>query len=146
MVGPGVEIEGLAEFRRALKKVNQDLPKDMRATMRREVADPVAMRVRAKVPVGPGKGGHWRDTIRGGATQRNAYVQWGRAKIPYAGWMEFGGQLPSKRSGKPARYVRRRVGRGYYVHPEVERARPLAGQAAQRALQQVMRRAQLTLD
>lgn len=143
MVSPGVEIEGLAEFRRALKRVDDDLPKDLRATMRRQVADPVALRVKSQVPVLTGT---WRSTIRGGATARTAYIQWGRAKVPYAGWMEFGGQLPSQRSGRPARYVRRRVGRGYYVHPEVERARPLASAAAERALEQVMRRAQLSLN
>lgn len=146
MVTPEVEIDGLREFRRALKKVDKDLPKEMRATMRRMVADPIAAKIKTKVPVGPGKGGHWRDAIRGGATQRNAYIQWGKAKIPYAGWMEFGGQLPSKRSGKRARYMRPRADNGRWVYPTIEANREFAADAARKALDQTMSRARLALD
>lgn len=146
MVQAEVQVEGLREFRSAIRKVDSDLPKDMRRAMRHDVADPVARRVRSRVPVGPGRGGHWRDIIRGGATQRNAYVQWGRAKVPYAGWVEFGGQLPSKASGRPARVRRPTVKDGRFVYPTVRENAPMAREAAARVLNQTMRRARLTLD
>ena len=147
MAEPGVGIEGLGDFRRALKNVDRELPKELRARMRSDVADPVAALVKARVPV---RSGRWRKAIRGGATQRVAYVQWGRASVPYAGWMEFGGGIPNKRSGKrkagkPFRY-RTFVQEGRYVRPTVGDESARAGDAAEKALLEVMASAKLRLE
>ena len=147
MAEPGVGIEGLGEFRRALKQVDRELPKQLRAAMRSEVADPVAEKVKSRVPV---RSGRWLKAIRGGATQRTAYVQWGRASVPYAGWMEFGGGIPNKRSGKrkagkPFRY-RTFVQEGRYVRPTVGDEAVRAGNAAEKAMLEVMVSAKLRLE
>ena len=144
MAEPGVGIEGLGDFRRALKNVDRELPKELRARMRSDVADPVAALVKARVPV---RSGRWRKAIRGGATQRVAYVQWGRATVPYAAWMEFGGGIPNKRSRTGRARVRRPfVSEGRYVHPVVESESARAGNAAEKALLEVMASAKLRLE
>lgn len=133
MVAGAVHIDGFDEFRRAIRDVDRELPKQMRAGMRRWVADPVAARIRADVPRGPGRPpGHWYQEIRGGATQRAAYVQWGR-RLVYPPIVEFA----KKWGGVP--------GRGRYVYPEIERSQELAARAAERVLDDVFRRARLTL-
>ena len=145
MAQPGqVEVEGLAEFRRALNQVDRELGKELRRTMKSEVAQPVAQRVRSRVPV---RSGAWRKEIKPFATARAAGVQWGRAKVPYAAWMEFGGGIPNKRNrtGSP-RISRKFLAGGRYVHPTVEESASDALGAAQGALDAVMRRAQLVLD
>jgi hypothetical protein len=144
--GQQVRVEGLDELRSALRQVDRTLEKDLTRRMRTRVAGPVADKVRDAVPTGPGRGGHWRSAIRGGATSRAAYVQWGRGNVPYAPWIEFGGQLPSKRSGRPARVRRPYVPDGRYVHPTVRAAGPMALEAANEALQQTLARARLALD
>jgi len=144
MAEPGVGIEGLGEFRRALKQVDRELPKQLRAAMRSEVADPVAEKVKSRVPV---RSGRWLKAIRGGATQRTAYVQWGRASVPYAGWMEFGGGIPNKRNRTGRARVRRPfVAEGRYVHPVVSAESVRAGNAAEKAMLEVMVSAKLRLE
>lgn len=133
-------IEGLRDFNRAIKQVSPDVASSLKDELRGEVAEPVAARARSNVPE---RTGRWKRAIKAGATQRGAHITWGRKTVPYAGWMEFGGQLPSKRSGKPARVRRQRVGDGRYIYPEVAAGRDEAVATAQRVLDRSFRRARL---
>lgn len=139
-----VEVEGLAEFRRALSQVDKELSKELKRGMKTEVAEPLAEDIKAKVPV---RSGTWRKVIRGGATARNAYIQWGRSKVPYAAWMEFGGGIPNKRNRRDSpRLSRPFKSGGRYVHPTVEDNREQAGKAAADVLEETMKRARLRLE
>lgn len=131
-----VEVEGLREFRGAVKKVSKDLDKELKRGMKTDVAQPIADEIKGKVPV---RSGRWRSVIRGGATTKAAYVQWGRAKVPYAAWREFGGKVPQGPS------LPFRKG-GRFVHPTVESNRDQATDAAATVLEQTMRRARLRLE
>jgi hypothetical protein len=135
-------IEGLREFASAVRKLDNETAKRMRRELKQEVAEPVAQRIRSNVPV---RSGNWRKAIRGGATNKGAHIVWGRSKVPYAGWMEFGGGLPSKqrRSGPP-RVRRDREPEGRYVFPEIGEAREEAMEAAQRVLDRAARDARLS--
>lgn len=136
MAQGAVEVEGLREFRSAVKRASKDLDKELKRAMKTDVAQPLAEDIKAKVPV---RSGRWRSVIRGGATTKNAYVQWGRAKVPYAAWREFGGKLP-----QGPKLPFRKGGR--FVHPTVESNREQAGEAAANVLEQTMRRARLRLE
>lgn len=140
MAKPGVEVEGLKEFNKALKKVSKDLSKDMRGEMRSEVADPVAAKIKARVPV---KSGRWKKAIRGGATTKTAYVQWGKATVPYAPWMEFGGAI---RPHVGQAIIRPYMKDGRYVYPTLWEERGRANEAAMNVLERSMKRAQLQLS
>lgn len=165
-----VEVEGLREFRSAVKQVGPDLEKNLKRGMKTEVAQPLADEIKAKIPV---RSGRWRSVIRGGATAKSSYVQWGRSKVPYAAWMEFGGGIPNKRNRtsagrEEARQRQRAAGEslaslrnvkvrgarisrpfkpgGRWVHPTVENNRETAREAAEKVLEDTMRQARLRLE
>lgn len=85
----GIITEGFGEFRRTLRRASADLPKRMREPQQRAAAM-VAGEMLKRAPVGPPKRGHIRDTVKFGATQRQAWVKAGDARRPYIFPTEFG--------------------------------------------------------
>lgn len=84
----GVKVEGAAQLRRTLKAAGAEMS-DMRA-LHLQVAGIVVQRARSTAPIGPDVGGHIRDTIRPGATQRAAIVRVGTARRPYGPVVHWG--------------------------------------------------------
>ena len=94
-----VAIEGLADFRRALRAVSDDLPK-MLAKELKEAAESAAERARGRYAqnftrsVGKrgasGASKHTVNTIRAASTQTSASVAFGGARYPWAAGQEFG--------------------------------------------------------
>lgn len=72
---PGVQIEGMARFRRTVKKAGADM-KDF-TVVNRQVATIVANRARVTAPHGPEIRGHVARTVRGGANRTSAIVRVG---------------------------------------------------------------------
>lgn len=129
-----VDRADLRKLRRGLRELGDGSDKELRRQFKHRVADPVARRVKANIPLGPGRPpGHWRAQVRSGATQRGAYVQWGR-NLVYPPLHEFA----EKWGGQP--------GQGRYVYPEIEAARPEAMRTAVDVLDTAARRAGLTLE
>lgn len=93
-----VEVEGQREIIAKLRKVEPEAITELKADLKR-AAEIVARDARARVPVGPPKHGHARDSIKAGATQKGAYVQGGKKTIPYYGWLDFGTREPVTMSG-----------------------------------------------
>lgn len=123
----------LRRLGRGLKALGDGSEKELRRQMKLKVADPVAQRVKGNIPLGPGRSpGHWRSQVRSGATQRSAYIQWGR-NLVYPPIQEFA----EKWGGS---------GAGRYVYPEVERARPDLQRVALDVLDTAARRAGLALE
>lgn len=115
----------LRKFRAAVKAYDNELQKGTR----RELAAVARWGrdvIRADVPVGAAAGGHAYTAYTSGTDGFTPYVQFDRAKVPYVGWLDFGGQLPSKRSGKPARVIRERKPDGRYFYPGLIKIRPEA--------------------
>lgn len=115
----------LSEFRNALRAYDNEFQKETR----RELAAVARWSrdvIRAKVPVGPSAGGHAYTAYTSGTNGFTPYVRFNRAKVPYVGWLDFGGALPSRASGKPARVVRPRVEIGRYFYPGIVETRPEA--------------------
>lgn len=92
-----IRIEGLREFRRALREADRNAPKGLRLAGNK-AAEIVVTAARPRVPLGPGKGGHARDSIRAASTQSAARVKGGGARFPYYPWLDFGGSVGRKRS------------------------------------------------
>jgi hypothetical protein len=93
--GLGIQVEGLTELRRDLRKaadsgISKRLTRDLK-----NAAKVVANDARSRVPDGPPRNGHARSTIKAGANQKGAYVQGGRNAIPYYGWLDFGSRTPN---------------------------------------------------
>lgn len=98
MLNAGIQIEGLAAFRRDLKKIDDNLTKELRADLL-EIGREIVREAKPLVPLGSQLGGHAKDDIRAGVSGNNAYVAGGSKARPYYGWLDYGGREPVK--GRP---------------------------------------------
>lgn len=91
-----VEVQGLNELVRALRKMDTDIPKGMRVALNdatKVVTDYAESRI-------PKRTGAARASIKAKSTTKTARVSGGNRKAPYYGWLDFGGQGRVK--GRPA--------------------------------------------
>lgn len=148
MADQRIYVDGLRDLRRALQALDEDLDtraarNELRAELK-EVAELAAQRIRLRVPYDTsrrrkqrGVAEHWRDKISAGASQRSAYVTWGRGTVPYAGWLEFGGTRKGRGGGEA---TRPRTPDGRFVFPEVARARSVLERNLAERLDRLIRR------
>lgn len=104
-----VKIEGMREFRKALRDADRELPKEMRRAFN-NVAEMVADEAANRVPV---RSGRLRDSIRPRSTQTEGVVVMGRASVPYAGWIDFGGKIAPRGTVVERQFIRE----GRYLFP-----------------------------
>lgn len=84
-----LKVEGFAEFRRALKSVDTKWPKELRKGLN-EVAEIVADEAATRVPE---RSGNLKRSIRERSTTKEGRVAMGGGRVPYAGWIDFGGTI-----------------------------------------------------
>lgn len=91
MVAARVQVIGLKELRRDLRRSErlEDL-KELRDGLKR-AADVVAQEAKSRVP---SRSGAARGSIRATAGGNRAYVVGGKARVPYYGWLDFGSRTP----------------------------------------------------
>ena len=94
-----IQVEGLREFSRDLRRMDKDAPKGLRLAGNK-AADIVVAEAKPKVPIGPGKGGHASSSIKAASTRTAARVSAGGKKYPYYPWLDFGGRVGRRRSVK----------------------------------------------
>lgn len=115
MAAVGVRIEGLAELRRELRRVeNVEGLADVRKALK-SGAEIVAMDARSRVPVLSGRA---RGSIRATAAGNRAFVKGGGKRVPYYPWLEFGGRV-----GRGGNVFRARAAEGRYLFPATARNR-----------------------
>ena len=134
----GVRVEGMRELRRALRTA-QDT--DALRELREGLRDAAAVVVRDAKGRVPSRSGRARDSIRATAGGNSAYVKIGKARVPYAAWLDFGSRTPN--SGNP-RSVGPWAGSGAgprggrFIYPAIEakdrEIADLVGEALERAL------------
>jgi hypothetical protein len=94
-----VEVAGLREFRRELKRIGPAWPKELRQA-NLEAAEVVARKARRNAPQGPHEGGGRVQplvkSIRALANQTRGQVAIGGARSPHAVVTEFGGMIPRR--------------------------------------------------
>jgi hypothetical protein len=112
----GVNVEGLAELRRALKAVSADAPKELNAAAK-EVAAFVADDARSTAAGLGGVAAHVAPSIKPSGTARGGAINLGGAAYPMALGAEFGGRgRPTTQQFQP------HLGRtGYFVYPTIRR-------------------------
>jgi hypothetical protein len=93
MIEP-VKIEGLAEFNRNLRKLDNDLPKALRLA-HNEAAQLIVDWAKPKVQR---KSGRAAGTVKAKSTRTESRISGGSKRVPYYGWLEFGGRVGPKRS------------------------------------------------
>lgn len=90
-----VKIDGLTEFRKALKELDRDLPKALRLAFN-DAANVVVDDARPRVP--KGRSGKAKGSVKARSTQRYARVSGGGNRAPYYPWLDFGGRVGKGRS------------------------------------------------
>lgn len=126
-----VEVEGLDELRKTLRRVGDaELPKELRKANKR-AAEIVAKAAAAKVPV---KTGRTRASVRALGSQRDAKVRAGGAKVPWYGFLDFGGKRPRDRVGRP------RIKQGRYIYPALAEKRDEVADVYEREVRDLLRR------
>lgn len=132
-----VHVEGLRELRKALGQVDPQLQKNLRGRLKK-IGDKVATRARSKMPRSGKPHPHAADSVKAGVSGNNAYVQTGKASVPYAAWLDFGGTL--KPSGKRHNtQVRPRIPGGRYLYPAINEMRPQTEREAVEAFNETAR-------
>ena len=109
--GISVQVHGWREVRAALGSFRGQLPGEVRDAVR-ESAQVVARDARSRVPLGPGRDGHVKSTVRAVAGRGGYSVRGGGGRFPYYPWLEFGGRVGRKNSVR-----RKRVKSGRYIYP-----------------------------
>lgn len=104
-VNESVRIEGLAGFRRALKKIDKDVDRELKVAMR-TVTNTVRDRARTNAPI---RSGALRKSIRTSVTNKRAAIY---SNVEYAAIQEYGGQVGNGaivERAKASHYMRRAV-------------------------------------
>lgn len=92
-----IEIEGLREFNRGLRRLDAEYPKALRIAGNR-AAQIVVDEAKPRVPTGPGRGGHAKSSIKAASTRTAARVSAGGRRFSYFPWLDFGGRVGRRRS------------------------------------------------
>lgn len=101
-----IQIRGLKEFSRNLRKLDRELPKGLRIALN-EAAQVV---VDYAVPRIPRRSGRAARSVKARSTRTAVRVSGGGNRVPYYPWLDFGGRVGRKRSvnrpfKKDGRYI-----------------------------------------
>lgn len=102
----------------------------------KEAADVVARAARDKVPVVTGRA---RSSVRAVARSGGGAVAGGGAKVPYYGWLDFGGRV-----GRNNSVTRPVIQRGRFIYPALDEHHDEVVDTYERLLRDVLRAADLT--
>lgn len=103
-----IKIDGLAEFNRDLRKLDNDLPKVLRLA-HNEAAEVVVDWVKPRVPK---RSGRAAGTVKAKSTRTESRVSEGSNRAPYTPWLDYGGKVGRRNS-----VVRPFIKEGRYLYP-----------------------------
>lgn len=130
-----IEVEGLKEARKALKAAGDGMDKDL-GQAGKKAADIVARTAAPRVPVRTGAAAR---SMRPKVSYGGGAVVFGGAKVPYAGWLEFGGRV-----GRDKSVTRDVIKGGRYIYPVLAEKRDEVVDTYEELVRDVLRRAGLT--
>lgn len=93
-----VRVTGLAEFNRALKRLDDQAPKQLRLALN-DVADVVIRHAR---PLVPRRTGRAAASMKARSTRTAVRVAAGGRRAPYYPWLDFGGRVGRRKATKRA--------------------------------------------
>lgn len=112
-MGDQIRITGLVELQAALKAIDGESQKQLRVVFN-EAAQTVVTAAQGRVPVRTGAA---RASIRVASGQRSAAIKAGGAKVPYFGWLDFGGRRAyEKHAVRPFMQDGRYLYAAFYAH------------------------------
>jgi HK97 gp10 family phage protein len=109
-----IEIKGIKEFQQSLRKMDSDLPKQLRIALN-QASQLVIDKARPQIPT---RSGAARASLKVRSSQREARVAAGGRKAPYYPWLDFGGKVGRNRSVSRPFYKE-----GRYIYPALRKNR-----------------------
>jgi hypothetical protein len=134
MLEDPIHVEGLREFSQGLKRLDDDMPKVLRLGLN-SVADVVVGVARPRVA---SRSGRARGSVRAKSTRNAVRVAGGGKRVPYYGWLDYGGKVGRGRS-----QVRPFKKEGRYLYPAYYDTRERIPQLLEDTLVDVARQAGL---
>lgn len=127
MAAKGYYVRGLKDFGRTLRDVDKSLGPELRKGLN-EVAEVVLETARPLVPRRHGKA---RASLKAGSTERSVQIKAGGAKVPYWGWLDFGGTVGKgrvsggvhKKATTAGSVKRPWIQDGRYIYPTLRKRR-----------------------
>jgi hypothetical protein len=114
-VAEKIQVTGLREFQAALKRMDKDLPKQLRIALN-EASGLVVDYAAPRMPTVTGRA---KASLKARSSQREARVALGSARARYAPWLDFGGE--GRRRGRPPARPFIKDGRYVYQGLKVKR-------------------------
>lgn len=105
-----VRIDGLAEFNRALRKIDRDAPKGLRIAMN----DSAKIIVDWARPRIPRRSGRAMRSVKASSTRTRARVVGGGPRVPYYPWLDFGGITGASGVSRPFQTRGRYIYEGFF--------------------------------
>lgn len=134
-----IKVDGLKQFSRDLKALDNDLPKALRIALNKSV-DVVVTPAKARVPK---RSGRAAGTIKAKSTRTSARISAGGRRAPYMPWLDFGGRVGRNRSVE--RPFRKR-GRYLYMAYFEQRDSGAFAEALEQALIEVANQAGVEIE
>lgn len=132
-----IKVSGLREFQAALKAMDGESQKQLKVVLD-GVATTVASGAARRVPR---KTGRAAASVRARSSQREARVMGGSKKVPYYGWLDFGGRI-----GKDKSVKRPFVEGGRYIYPAYAAQRDSVQRALEQGLADLVRAVGMEVD
>lgn len=132
-----IDVKGLAEFNRGLRKLSSEAPKGLRLALN-SAADLLIDRVKPQIPR---RSGAAANSLKAKSTRTSARVSVGGTKAPYYPWLDFGGATGPRKS-----VVRPFYKEGRYLYPTLAKVRPEIADQLAKALAGVAKAAGLEVD
>jgi len=110
-VADAIRIEGLNEFVRGLKQIDNQLPKVLRVAFNQS-GQTIITDARAGIPTKSGKA---RASVRAQSTQKAFRITGGSKRVPYYPWLDYGGTAP-RAGNRPFRKDGRYIYASYFKH------------------------------
>ncbi|WP_422733995.1 HK97 gp10 family phage protein [Micromonospora sp. WMMD558] len=133
-----IRVEGLAQFNRALRKLDAEAPKGLRLA-HNAAANIVVDTARPKMPKLSGRA---RASVKARSTRTATRVSAGSNRAAYVPWLDYGGEGRVK--GRPPKREFKKGGR--YVYPSFYEKRDEVQAELERGLLTVVRSAGLDAD
>lgn len=152
-----IHIDGIEDVVASLRTMDRGLPREMAREMGFE-AQTVVGKIKRSIPSNSGRAAaSVRTTQRATRSGVSVHVKGGGARVPYFGWLEFGGKLPDKRPNRKKALAgggwgpfasstganRTKVPDGRYVRPTIHRHRDELERAMVDAVDRAKQRAGL---
>lgn len=129
-----IEIRGIKEFQRSLRKMGADLPKQLRIALNQASQ----LVIDKAQPAIPRKSGAAAASLKVRSSQREARIAAGGRKAPYYPWLDFGGKVGRDRSVSRPFHKE-----GRYIYPALRKNRDEITQVMATAISDLARGAGL---